>query len=127
MLTKHPVDEAGLVTVGFSHPHDGSMRTVTVVGDFNDWTPDANPMVADTDESRCEIALQPGRSYRFRYLIDGERWENDWRADRYAANDFGGEDSVVDLSDAAAGITEVDAPPTARRARGAKAAETTSA
>jgi len=25
--------------------------------------------------------------------------ENDWRADRYEPNDFGGDDSVVDLTD----------------------------
>jgi hypothetical protein len=41
------------------------------------------------------VKLEPGRAYRFRYLIDGTRWENDWRADRYEPNSFGGDDSVV--------------------------------
>jgi len=44
------------------------------------------------------IELQPGRAYRFRYLLDGERWENDWDADAYVPNAFGTDDSVVDLT-----------------------------
>jgi hypothetical protein len=33
--------------------------------------------------------------YKFRYLIDDSRWENDWNADRYIPNSFGSEDSLV--------------------------------
>jgi len=43
------------------------------------------------------ISLTPGRSYRFRYLLDDTRWENDWAADQYVPNDFGSEDSVVQV------------------------------
>jgi hypothetical protein len=39
--------------------------------------------------------LEAGQQYRFRYLVDGERWENDWAADAYLPNAYGGEDSVV--------------------------------
>ena len=42
--------------------------------------------------------LPPGRAYRFRYLLDGHRWENDWDADAYVPNGFGSDDSVVDLT-----------------------------
>ena len=45
----------------------------------------------------CTLALVPGRSYRFRYFLGGERWENDWNADAYVDNEFGGADSVVNL------------------------------
>jgi 1,4-alpha-glucan branching enzyme len=41
------------------------------------------------------ISLKPGSSYRFRYLLDEERWENDWSADQYTPNEFGTDDSVV--------------------------------
>ena len=44
------------------------------------------------------MELAAGRRWRFRYLLDGARWENDWAADDYVANEFGGEDSVVELS-----------------------------
>jgi hypothetical protein len=36
-----------------------------------------------------------GRAYRFRYLLDGVRWENDWHADDYVLNVHGSHDSVV--------------------------------
>ena len=32
----------------------------------------------------AEMVIATGRTYRFRYLIDNERWENDWAADSYA-------------------------------------------
>ncbi len=38
-----------------------------------------------------------GKAYRFRYFLDGRRWDNDWPA-AYVRNDFGGNDSVVDLT-----------------------------
>jgi hypothetical protein len=41
--------------------------------------------------------LKPENEYRFRYLIDGEVWENDDSADTYVANDFGTEDSVLEI------------------------------
>ena len=46
----------------------------------------------------AEIVIPTGRTYRFRYLIDNERWQNDWAADSYAPNEFGGDDSVLDLT-----------------------------
>jgi hypothetical protein len=49
-----------------------------------------------------EVVLGAGRTYRFRYLLDDERWENDWEADSYVPNEFGGDDSVLDLTEFAA-------------------------
>jgi 1,4-alpha-glucan branching enzyme len=40
------------------------------------------------------IPLAPG-TYRYRYYLGDGRWENAWDADAYAANEFGGSDSVV--------------------------------
>ena len=57
------------------------------------------------------VGLDAGRAYRFRYLLDGQRWDNDWAADAYQANDFGGDDSVVDLTALAEAV-----PPAARKA-----------
>lgn len=36
-----------------------------------------------------------GEFNRFRDLLGGDQWENDWEADDYLPNEFGGEDSVV--------------------------------
>ena len=32
---------------------------------------------------------------RYRYLLDGSRWENDWSADEYVPNGYGSDDSVL--------------------------------
>jgi 1,4-alpha-glucan branching enzyme len=73
-------------------------KKVTVVGDFNDWNPDAMPLKKARDGSfSITLEMECGRQYRFRYLIDATRWENDWSADRYEPNPFGGEDSVLEL------------------------------
>ncbi len=71
---------------------------VCVVGEFNDWSRTANPMYYDGHGYVAELVVASGRAYRFRYLIDGDRWQNDWAADSYAPNEFGGDDSVLDLT-----------------------------
>ncbi len=73
-------------------------QTVCVMGEFNNWSPDANPLKRQkNDDFSVSLELEKGRSYRFRYIIDGGKYENDWAADRYEPNPYGGEDSVVDL------------------------------
>ena len=44
---------------------------------------------------QATVALKPGRSYRHRYLLDGELWENAWQADRYVPNSYGSTNSVI--------------------------------
>jgi hypothetical protein len=71
-------------------------RTVTIVGDFNDWNRDVTPLKKlESGDFAVTVELDAGKEYRFRYLIDGQRWENDWHADRYVMSPYGGEDSVV--------------------------------
>ena len=70
-----------------------------VCGEWNDWSADADVMHRDAEGGfSVTVDLDAGRAYRFRYLLDGQRWDNDWAADAYVANDFGGEDSVVDVT-----------------------------
>jgi 1,4-alpha-glucan branching enzyme len=71
-------------------------REVSLVGDFNGWSAEATPMKRlKAGDFTATMELAKGREYRFRYLIEGGRWENDWQADRYEPNAFGGEDSVI--------------------------------
>ena len=81
---------------------------VHVVGELNGWSRTANPMEFDGRGYVAELIVMGGRTYRFRYLIDGERWQNDWAADCYAANEFGGDDSVLDLTDSQARAVRLD-------------------
>jgi Glycogen recognition site of AMP-activated protein kinase len=87
---------AALVEIGFALPAEVQADSVVLSGDFNQWSRDGIQLERDTDGTwRATVALEPGRSYRFRYLLDGERWENAWDADQYVPNSFGGTDSVI--------------------------------
>lgn len=86
--------------VTFTLPKDAvrGVKKVNVIGDFNNWDKNANPLKKlGTGNFSTTLELACGRSYRFKYLIDGSRWENDWHADHYAPNPYGGDDSVVSL------------------------------
>ena len=84
------------VTFSLSTESAGSAGTAYVVGDFNNWDPSANPMKRLKDGSfTATINLKKNQEYQFRYLLDGKRWENDWNADKYVANEHGSENSAV--------------------------------
>jgi hypothetical protein len=58
--------------VTFAVPDEGA--PVSVVGDFNGWTPGVHPMVRRSNGTRSvAVTLGPGR-FEFRYLADGGRW-----------------------------------------------------
>lgn len=67
-----------------------------VCGDFNDWSRTANRMGRVASGFRATVLVEAGSSYRFRYLVDNSRWENDGDADFYVPNNFGSEDAVVE-------------------------------
>ncbi len=93
MLTKQ-LGHLGTVRVRFSLPGFRA-RSIDVVGDFNAWTPGATPLRPCEQGWWVEMELPVGCAYRYRYLVDGNHWLNDWHADHYVPNDDGGDDSVV--------------------------------
>ncbi|HEY4332895.1 MAG TPA: isoamylase early set domain-containing protein [Ilumatobacteraceae bacterium] len=95
-------------------PAGASAGTVFVAGEFNDWSLDHDQMERDDDGGFCiTLHLEPGKAYRYRYWVDDARWENDWAADAYEENPFGGHDSVVDLT---VGSPRIVTPPPASAA-----------
>jgi 1,4-alpha-glucan branching enzyme len=98
MIKKNYSKERKSCRVIFELPPEVNAQTACVCGEFTAWDVTAHPMQCRKDGSfTLSIALKPGQSYRFRYLLDGTRWENDWAADAYVPNPFGGDDSVVQL------------------------------
>lgn len=97
-LTKQYFKSKDVCRITFRVPRPAAQEAeaASVVGDFNDWRANATPMKRLKDGSFSAIMELPkGKEYRFRYLLDGGRWENDWCADRYEPSPFGGENSVV--------------------------------
>jgi 1,4-alpha-glucan branching enzyme len=85
----------------FSLPKEAAQgaEKVELVGEFNDWAPQTHPLKRlKSGEFKIVIDLEVGKKYEYRYLIDGETWENDWQADEYTPVDgLAVENSVVSL------------------------------
>src|SRR3954452_10658856 len=117
-MIKRPGAGHGEVAVTFEvDPAVGAERAY-VCGEFNDWSQDSHAMERNGDGGfTLTVPLEAGKAYRFRYFLDGERWENDWAADDYVPNEFGSHDSVIDLTHVTG-----DGPPPAKKAGAKKAA-----
>lgn len=98
MLIKNYSKTGRVCRVTFKLPSEVNAETAALCGEFNDWDASANPMRKLKDGGfSTTMSLEAGNSYRFRYFLDGERWENDWKADSYVPNEHGSEDSVVSV------------------------------
>ncbi|WP_234572308.1 isoamylase early set domain-containing protein [Rhodohalobacter sp. 614A] len=97
MLKKTFTPKRTICKVTFSIPVEWAENSVQLVGDFNDWDKESDSLKKKKDKWEVTLRLKPENEYRFKYLIDGEKWENDDAADKYVANDFGSEDSVVEV------------------------------
>jgi len=73
---------------------------VSLVGDFNDWDPDATPMqlVADNRVWTVTIPLNSGR-YRYAFLVNGDTWLSDPSAPPVQDDEFGRPGSVVTIGE----------------------------
>lgn len=96
MPTKTFDPDTGRCLVEFRIPAERQAERAWLVGEFNEWSTDACPMERDDDGSlRVVVPLDAGHTYRFRYYLGDDVWENDWAADAYVDNPHGGADSVV--------------------------------
>jgi 1,4-alpha-glucan branching enzyme len=98
-VVKKSYSKSGRVCrVTFQLPPTVNAQTAQLCGDFNDWNTNSHPMRRSKNGGfTLTLSMETNQEYRFRYLLDGDRWENDWAADGYVPNDFGSEDSVVDV------------------------------
>lgn len=94
MIIKEPTT-TGKVRVTFSMPAAIWADTIYLVGDFNNWDKTATPLRLGEQNWSVSLELEIDRAYQYRYLVNGSDWYNDWRADRYEPNEFGGDNSVV--------------------------------
>lgn len=81
--------------VTFRIPAPLKAQTITLVGEFNDWSQTATPLTLTPEGWITTLDLPRGHEYQYRYLADGQTWLNDWSADSYVPNELGGDNSVV--------------------------------
>lgn len=78
---------------------DVEAETAVVCGEFNNWNSTEHPMEKRKDGSfSVTVSIPANQSYRFRYLLDGEKWFNDTEADGLEPNQYGTEDCVLNLN-----------------------------
>ncbi|MFS8636710.1 MAG: hypothetical protein FWJ74_01400 [Gemmatimonadota bacterium] len=77
--------------------HVGGARSVSVVGDFNDWDPQATPLAYAGDGVwSVVVRVRPG-PVRYAFLVNGTEWRAD-PAGVSARSDFGRPTSVAFIS-----------------------------
>jgi hypothetical protein len=83
------------VDVVFSLPAGTEADHVALCGEFNDWSPETTTLTRGDDRAwRVTVPLVPG-TYRYKFLLDGETWENGPDADHFEENAYGTSDSVI--------------------------------
>lgn len=96
MIKKTVTKTGNCSRVTFKYPNKEGAAAAALAGEFNNWSMDENPMKRLKDGSfSVTVSLESGRSYRYRYVLDGGVWVNDPDADKYVSNDYGTDDSVV--------------------------------
>ena len=71
---------------------------VSVVGDFNEWDPLANPLEQDSSGRRSVTAELPvGASYHFKYLAEDGAWFCDPDVAECQLNEYGEMNSLLQL------------------------------
>jgi 1,4-alpha-glucan branching enzyme len=79
------------IRVEFTHP---TASAVAIAGTFNDWRPEATPMVLLGDGRWVKELVLPAGVYEYRLVVDGV-WMPDPRASETAPNPFGELNSVL--------------------------------
>ncbi|MEI6864798.1 isoamylase early set domain-containing protein [Flavicella sp.] len=73
-------------------------KTVSVVGDFNEWNSSASPLKKlKNGKFKAVFPLTSGNTYEFKYIVDG-KFLNEENADAFAWNNYANsENSVLEL------------------------------
>jgi 1,4-alpha-glucan branching enzyme len=94
MITKRRAPRNSHVRVTFVLERPDA-ETVQIAGDFTEWQASKAMRRSPEGPWRIAVELPSGREYSFRYLVNGVQWVNDPSADKYVANPYGSENSVV--------------------------------
>lgn len=76
---------------------DKQAKTVSLVGDFNAWSPQSTPLTATGEHGAwtASVALPEGR-YEYAFIVDGKRWTPDPFAPA-SSDDFNTTSSVIEV------------------------------
>lgn len=80
-------------------PNQEGVRSVHLVGDFNNWCKTSHPMSHIGSRWELSVSLEKGRKYSYRFLVNGEEWELDRLAvGGQVLHPYGGENSLIEVT-----------------------------
>ena len=79
--------------VRFTLEH-AAAKSVSVAGDFNDWSPSAHPLTRNGARWSVVVTLPDGE-HKFMFVVDGEQWIVPPLAEDYVDDGFGSRNGVV--------------------------------
>jgi 1,4-alpha-glucan branching enzyme len=82
--------------IQFSLNDDGAKK-VSLVGEFNNWNPDADPMHRDVNGTWLKVKMLPPGNIEYKFWVDGE-WVQDPENLRACPNCFGTLNNVVKVN-----------------------------
>lgn len=72
------------VTFRLSKRTGAGAQKAALAADFNNWKSGQTPMKAlKSGDFTVTVALEKGREYQYRYVVDGSHWITDDQADKY--------------------------------------------
>lgn len=96
--TKKYLKSKPVCKVTFKFPKEAAngAKKVAIVGEFNEWNEKKDKMKALKNGSFTKtLDLEVGKEYQYRFLLDGEVWENDWNAEKYVPTGVSLEENSV--------------------------------
>jgi len=75
--------------------HAPEAKAVSLAGDFNKWSVEAGAMKRNSNGTwTIEVPLKPG-VYHYMFVVDGEGWVSDPRAESYRDDGFGNKNAIL--------------------------------
>ena len=68
-------------------------NSVSVAGDFNNWTPTNYPSRREKSQYFCTVPLRPGK-YRYKFVLNGNNWQPAPNAP-FELDPWGGKNSIL--------------------------------
>ncbi len=75
---------------------DADAKKVSIVGNFNDWNKDANPMKLENGIWKCTLKLKPGK-HEYQFVVNDTDWIVDPKSGTSVKNKYEGMNSVIEI------------------------------
>jgi hypothetical protein len=75
---------------------DEDATKVALVGDFNDWNKESNPMTKENGVWKCTVSLKAGK-HEYQFVVNDTDWVVDPKSDKNVKNKFEGQNSVIEV------------------------------